>query len=457
MKPSFFLGPRPGELLYSALARHSDALGGFGPKATMLALFGRSNAIATMDLPNNLGALLSRLSGDMGLTVDGLALNHTLFPYYTRYQSTQIAGRALSAMAQAGGSIHLMLGLPTFRTVRPSHLQFCLDCFRLDAEGYGSPHWRTAHQLPGVLVCPEHGRALQKSTVDLATCNRHEFFAASEDRCAPGCEPVSPMLADDMVERALAIAHASAALLDVEDGITHGDGGLAGYREALRSIGLMKGEHKANQRELKLRFEDHWGHLLTMIDGLDLPDEGETWLASLVRTAQGAQPPLQHLMLQLFLDAQPPVAARPQRKYVQRLRQAKRNRIKPTAVPRVDWRRVDAEYSDALRRGAARIYRSSPPARVTLAAVERLLRRRDWLAKRRGKLPLSCAAARSIHEPVAAFQIRRLRWHAERCRGEGVDDPWVLLRRAGLKGGMIADARRELTELPLPDQLRAAA
>ena len=124
---------------------------------------------------------------------------------------------------------------------------------------------------------------------------------------------------------------------------------------------------------------------------------------------------------------------------------------------RSDWRSIDLAYAARLREGAARIRRLEPPTRVTVASVERLFGRRDWLVKRRAKLPLSCSAASVLTEDIRSFQLRRLRWHATRCRAEGVFDPWVLLRRAGLTGCLIDQARHELRTDIAPSEIRAAA
>ncbi|MFD1951583.1 TnsD family Tn7-like transposition protein [Sphingomonas arantia] len=455
--PAFFPCVRPGELIYSALARHSVAMGALGPKGVMSALFGKANAIATMDLPNNLGALVERLPPGLGIDAETLAWEHTLFPYYARFQQPDVAHRALHAMVNSGGAIHLMLGINTFRTGRPSHLQFCAACSEGMLIEFGSLHWRCAHQLPGVLVCPDHGEILRRSSVRLVANNRHEFIAASEETCASGGEPLVATLDDDEIAGAVAIARASAALLWRPTTPRLGVELLSEYHDALRAAGLMKGRFKVNQRELAFRLEQHWGKLLDQFDGVRLKDCNESWLASLVRTSKGAQPPLQHLLLQIFLEAQPAVPPSPTRINTPRHRPFRAGRAKPAIETRLDWQTIDASYARELRRGASAIYKMEPPSRVTLAAVERLIGRRDWLSKRRRKLPRSCAATLKIQESVRSFQMRRLRWHGALCRAEGLFDPWILLRRAGLRESLIQAAREELGPLDIVPILQAAA
>lgn len=441
---SFFLGVRPGELLYSALARHSEALGSVGPKAVMSALFGRANAVATMDLPTNLGALVERLPLSVGMDGETLAWNHTLLPYYIRFQHPDVAARALRTMVHSGGSIHLTLGIPTFRTGRPTHLQFCKSCANGMLEEFGTLHWRCVHQLPGVLVCPDHAEPLRRSSVSLVMTNRHEFVPASAQTCDPDSEPVAMALNEDEMVGALAIAQASAALLCRPTRFRGGPELQTGYRHALYTAGLGKGRFKVNQVELKRRFKAHWGDLLHRFEGVRFAGCQETWLASLVRPSKSAQPPLQHLLLRLFLHAQPEVPPTPVRINAPRHRLKNITKVKPVAEPRLDWRAIDVRYARKLREGAAFIYLMEPPTRATLGGIERLLGRRDWLSKRKSKLPLSCAAAQTICEEVSAFQARRLKWYAGQCRAENVSDPWILIRRAGLKGAMINAAKVEL-------------
>lgn len=83
----------------------------------------------------------------------------------------------------------------------------------------------------------------------------------------------------------------------------------------MQVAGLLRGRFNANQGELASRFQRHWGDLLDRLEGVDLEGRTESWLASLVRRSSGAQPPLQHLLLRLFLAAQPAVPLKPMQAY----------------------------------------------------------------------------------------------------------------------------------------------
>jgi len=447
MMLGYFPSPRPGELLYSVLARYSAALGSAGPKAIMRNVFDRANAIATTDLPNDLASLVKRLPTEFGIGCDELIERHTLFPYYTAFQSAAIKERARSSMTGIGGSLHLQLGISTFKVPRPAALQFCPECLPEMHLLWGTLHWRIAHQLPGVLVCADHGSRLRRSPVNLVSANRHHFAPAGEYSCPPGSPPIVAPLSGAERDHAIMLAEASVALLNGQTEYDSLDQIRDDYRASLARIGLVRGRLKIDQRSLEERLRAHYGSFLERVEGIQLDGAGvETWLASLVRTSTGAQPPLQHLVLRAFIGAQPDVPVTPALPYKPRFRDRPMTvgrRTRP-ARPRLDWDRIDREYATELSRVADEVRGLQPPRRVTLAAIESRLGRRDWLHKRVKKLPLSAVAAAGVIESTGAFQLRRLEWHVHRAVDQGLADPWIVLRRAGLSGKHISVARTML-------------
>ena len=74
----------------------------------------------------------------------------------------------------------------------------------------------------------------------------------------------------------------------------------------------------------------------------------------------------------------------------------------------------------------------NPPVRVTFAEVERRIARRDWLVKRRSKLPQTVAAVEAAAEGVDDFRWRRLSSGVESAVAAGDLRPCEVLRAAGL-------------------------
>lgn len=448
----------PGELLYSGLARFGQLRGITSPKALMSELHCRANMIATVDLPNNIGGLMAGLQQPPGRIAD-FVNNHTLFRYYTAFQSEEQRKAGWKAMIGSEGSVHFLLGASVFRTGRPTHLQFCPVCRDEQDHKHGFPYWQRIHQLPGVVVCARHERCLRRSEVRLAATNRHAYIAASISVCPSHCAPVASNLRTRSMELAIQIAKGSAALLESERPAVTPVELRDGYRSRLFDIGLVKGRHKVRQKELHALLTDHFGSFLEILDGATPMAGSETWLNSIVRTSNGAHAPLHHIILRTFLNAMELLPAPMRSKRLEAAGSADCIWFGDDSEDNeLDWKKIDRDYSINIRRAAYRMTRASPPVRVTAAAVDRLLKGRDWLAKRVDKMPLSANAMEFVVEGLDEFRMRRLRWHVRDCLDAGEHDPWVMLRRAGLRSDYIGAVRRELDIMtgPLPKLAIAA-
>jgi len=86
----YFPATYPDELLYSVLARYHRHTCSTSPKQTLEDLYGIRSVIATADLPGHLLALSRHLPPERGLTAERLAVDFTLYPYYTAFQPQSI-------------------------------------------------------------------------------------------------------------------------------------------------------------------------------------------------------------------------------------------------------------------------------------------------------------------------------------------------------------------------------
>lgn len=102
-------------------------------------------------------------------------------------------------------------------------------------------------------------------------------------------------------------------------------------------------------------------------------------------------------------------------------------------VPRRDWPVLDGQLCGALRAEAERIKALSPPTRVSAAQLQRQFGRRDWLASRLSKLPMTARALAEEAESVEQFRLRRIVWAAEELRRRNLPlKSWRLRRLACL-------------------------
>lgn len=169
--------PYPDELLYSVIARHLVRTDAINVRNAIDHLFGRK-AKACVDLPSSLNAVSKRTWLIWGMTGEEIADRLTLFPYYARYVPHERVGRCLDALRSDNGiGVHTRLGLSTSRVRSSPFLRFCEACRARDLIKYSETYWHRSHQLAGVLVCPEHGGPL----IDSSALLRPRAFSGFAD------------------------------------------------------------------------------------------------------------------------------------------------------------------------------------------------------------------------------------------------------------------------------------
>jgi hypothetical protein len=113
-------------------------------------------------------------------------------------------------------------------------------------------------------------------------------------------------------------------------------------------------------------------------------------------------------------------------------RQVRRARL------RRNWFAIDARLERSARSAGAVIMAEHPPCRVTHAEVERRIARRDWIMKRRAKLPRTVAAITGMAESVDDFRRRRLAHHVATAADLR---PCEVLRIVGLPMSWLPEVR----------------
>ncbi|MEA5025894.1 hypothetical protein SDC9_45765 [bioreactor metagenome] len=180
---SFFPKPYPDELFYSVIARYFVRSGSNQPTVTIKELFGAIRA-ASIDLPCSFGRLIERLPTGTDYTSEGFIYNNTLYNFYSPFLGPEKAMRVKDLMiGDDGKGIHPMCGGNSDIHLRSEFLRFCPECLRKDKKTYGEIYWHRVHQIPGVLVCPEHRIQLLDSFVPVTRHNKFEYIAASEENC----------------------------------------------------------------------------------------------------------------------------------------------------------------------------------------------------------------------------------------------------------------------------------
>ena len=289
----------PDELLYSVLARYHLHVCSRSAKQTMRGLFGTNGVRATVDLQSRIAALSQRIPADRGLCPDKLTKDTTLYLYYTAFVSEAVAESVMASLVDGpADGVFMRLGLTASVISAPERLRYCPACLGEMLDRYGEGYWKRSHQLPGVLVCPDHGMALADSSVSPHTHNQHEFVALNLHNCPPVV--VLPAWVSDLRQMALLqdIARRSAALLNhVSMRSAHRDWG-AYYLDAVRDRGFAKGRERVDQSLFQDAFANFFEPVVDLIpDGL-----GGDWPAAMVRKHRRIFHPLRHILFQMFLD-----------------------------------------------------------------------------------------------------------------------------------------------------------
>ncbi len=305
---AYFPKVYPGELLYSVLARYYLHVGVPGPMHTLDTLFGNRKVIATFDLPGHLQSLADRVPSDQGLSVDRIIDTLTLFPYFTAFEPPVRQEKTRDAMRSGAiDGLHVRLGLSAFRIGRNQRLHFCPTCALRMQAAHGELWWRRDHQLPGVLVCPEHACLLMESTVSFSQFSRHEFVAATPENCPPHARPVAHVVDHACLAHLHRVARRSADLLcSPPTGRT-----LARwttfYRSHMLETGLIKSVATVDQHRFNDEFRNFYGRVLDLLPSvMNGGDFAGDWLASMVRKHRKANHPLYHVLVQDFLAQREP-------------------------------------------------------------------------------------------------------------------------------------------------------
>lgn len=159
--------PLPDECFYSLIARFSTLLGTPSPRRLGEMVFGSPCPRAVIEWPRHFNRLVARLTPDFGWTVDELRQRLTFWPYYAPFWPANRVRAIADAMAGDAPGLEMQRGGPAGRVKRPPFLRGCAQCIRADRQQYHTAYWHRVHQLPGVMVCPQHRVPLVSTAIPM--------------------------------------------------------------------------------------------------------------------------------------------------------------------------------------------------------------------------------------------------------------------------------------------------
>lgn len=299
---SYFPNLYPDELLYSGFARYHDHSGNISSKQTTKELFGNMSSVAVVDFPNNLAVFYKSIAHFNPPNINDLVTNHTMYNYYTAFQSDEMKSRAFDYITNGGkpGAIHMFLGIAASTIKNWHYLRFCSSCVQQDKERYGEAYWHMSHQLPKVFYCHLHQELLHDSTIEFRNPHKHEFVSAEKAQLSqphlvtifsPKLEQQLKKLSDESFNL---IRYAEKA--QMQD-FTQID------KYLMQINGYANHFGKVHQQYFTHQFKQYYGEeFLTLVD-CDFDEHSDTsWLRSIVRKHRKAFHPVQHLLLLKFLN-----------------------------------------------------------------------------------------------------------------------------------------------------------
>lgn len=431
----YFPAIYPDELLYSVVARHHRHTAADRPQRTLADLFGRRGVRLTPFRVGHLAALASRLPPDRDLTAERLALTATLYPYCIAYEPAPLRRAVLKALIHHAPE----RSLASWDSVtNPLYfvqtLRVCRSCAVEAMERFGETYWRRAHQLPGVLVCPDHGIPLSASSPLLSAAGRQPLVPAPLPSDPDDASP--PAWASDSACVALLqdIARRSRRLLEAPAPDTAPDIRL----EAMARRGMTEGPRQVHQRLLGKAYTAFAHPIRSALKEV----QGTGWLMAMTQAEALPIHPLHHVLFDLLLDSLPQQSRQPTRQATRaRWRAAQRGQPalsreqlakrlpmehawleredrawlevsaprseqRPARAGAIDWAAADQALATQICQTAIEMRSEKPPRRVTKHAIKVRLAKRNWIARWAGCLPETLRALDVVNETTRGYHKR---------------------------------------------------
>lgn len=168
------------ELLYSVVARYKRRSGIVLKKSIMEDFYNKNTGMFQILFPIHLEKMSEMLPINSKITSEQLALNHTMYPYYTKLLPKDIADDIFDSMLNGDNkAIMIKARLHNGEMTGNRYLKYCPLCVKEDMKNLGESYWRREHQVIGVWFCYKHRIQLKES--DIVTSKTNNRYICVED------------------------------------------------------------------------------------------------------------------------------------------------------------------------------------------------------------------------------------------------------------------------------------
>lgn len=400
---SYFPQIYPDELLYSQLARY------YYKSGYMAYIFAAEDLFANRWVRPDIEFLNSYTQDAYGVITKNMPLyevimKHTMFPYYGRFLDKERRNKAFSALVNMQGGYRNLLAIP--KTNKAKYLRYCPLCVNEDRQKYGETYWHRMHQMIGVDACPIHFCSLINSDV-LISSKAPPRLVTAEEAASENCGYTVNY--NDTEKRLYQyISAVFKSDIDLENDVQIGD--YLSYR--LQNTKYMTGKMR-NMKALTNDYNEFYG------------TETELWRIEKVLTNDDFK--LKNIcMLAMFLNitAEELCNTSLPESVWKRNRKVEYVHKKPR-IKTKNWDEIDEKILLAVQEVIKELLNNDPPKRVTVYAVEQMLK---LPSKQIEHLPKCKNEILKHYESQEKFWARKVSWAVEKITEEEQPLNWKHIR-----------------------------
>ncbi|GEM_PF-2556900 len=289
----------PGELAYGTFTRFAKRSGSLTAQVVSQKLFGKPYIRLLVDYPTRLSRLCYVLPPGRSTTpftiIDG---DHTFFNIHRAFLPTERLEQLRQGMIQdRPQGLNIRTGELSQGIISKTTFFACCDCAMQDKKKFGTPLWRTIHQLHGVFVCPEHQIPLHNTGI--STSDLRTYICLTTDMLN---HATTDLYRQEKADTLLKIAHNLNWLLKNYN-LTYNAADLRKrYIRALRRHDLATGNGSVRIQQLEEKFRTFYNPYFLEQLGCELDGKHKrNWLSRIAQTGQ-VQHPLRHALVFTSLD-----------------------------------------------------------------------------------------------------------------------------------------------------------